>query len=67
MNRYRSYVLILLIAAAVVVGALLSHGVRVRLIWGSSGFVIGLVCGVLLTIEVRHRRNRAGRSREDAP
>jgi hypothetical protein len=57
MNRYRPLALVVLFVAAVVLGALLSHGIRLRLVWGSSGFVVGLICGVLLTIEVRHRRN----------
>lgn len=60
MGRFRPYVPILLVVAAVLFGALLSHGIRLRLIWGSSGFVVELVCGVLLTMEIRHRRKRAG-------
>jgi uncharacterized membrane protein YoaK (UPF0700 family) len=58
MSRYRPAVLIIVFVGAVVLGALLSHGIRLRLVWGSSGFVVGLVCGVLLTVEIRHRRNQ---------
>jgi peptidoglycan/LPS O-acetylase OafA/YrhL len=58
MNTARLYVLVIVVVAAIVVAALLSHGIRLRLVWGSSGFVVGLVCGVLLTLEIRHRRER---------
>jgi hypothetical protein len=56
MERYRPHVIVLIVLAVVVLAILLSHGVRVRLIWGSSGFVAGLVCGVLLMMEIHHRR-----------
>ena len=59
MTRVGPYALILLVVAAVLSGALLIHGIRLRLIWGSSGFVLGLACGVLLTMGIRHRRNHA--------
>ncbi len=56
MNRYRPHLIIILVLAVIVLTLVLSHGVRVRLIWGSSGFVAGLLCGILLTMEVHHRR-----------
>jgi hypothetical protein len=56
MERYRPHAIILIVLAVVILAILLSHGVRVRLFWGASGFVAGLVCGVLLTMEVHHRR-----------
>jgi hypothetical protein len=62
MNRFRPHVLILVVAAAVVLVVVFSHGIRVRLVWGSAGFVVGLICGVLLTMEVHHRRKRTGKS-----
>ena len=58
MERYRPHVLILIVVAVIVLTILLSHGVRVRLIWGSSGFVAGVLCGVLLMMEIHHRRKR---------
>lgn len=61
MNRFRAHTLIVVVAAAVALAILLSHGIRVRLLWGSAGFVAGLVTGVLLTMEIRHRRNQAGK------
>jgi hypothetical protein len=62
MKRFRPHVLILVLVAAAVLLVVFSHGIRVRLIWGSSGFAVGLVCGVLLTMEIHHRRKRAGKS-----
>ncbi|HXW80813.1 MAG TPA: hypothetical protein VEJ84_15020 [Acidimicrobiales bacterium] len=56
MERYRPHVILIIVVAVVVLAILLSHGVRVRLIWGSSGFVAGLLCGALLMMEVHHRR-----------
>lgn len=56
MERYRPHVILVIVIAVVVLAILLSHGVRVRLIWGSSGFVAGLVCGALLMMEIHHRR-----------
>jgi hypothetical protein len=61
MNRIRPVVLLLVVIAAVVLVLLLSYG-RVRLEWGASGFVVGLICGVLLTLEIHHRRKRSDRA-----
>jgi hypothetical protein len=62
MERYRPHVIILIVVAVIVLTILLSHGVRVRLIWGSSGFVAGALCGVLLMMEIHHRRKRKAES-----
>lgn len=59
MERYRTYVIVLIVIVVVVLLILLSNGVRVRLEWGSGGFVAGLVCGALVMFEVHHRRKRA--------
>lgn len=56
MKRFRPHVLILVIAAVVVLTVAFSHGIRIRLEWGSAGFVAGLICGVLATMEMHHRR-----------
>jgi hypothetical protein len=58
MKRFRAYALIAIVAVLVILVLLFSHGLRVRLIWGSSGFLAGLICGVLLTAEIHHRRER---------
>ena len=51
--------LILVVVAVVVLTVVFSHGIRVRFIWGASGFAAGLLFGVLLTLDVQHRwRNR---------
>ena len=53
--RHTGWVVIVAVLVAVVVlTVVFSHGIRVRLIWGASGFAAGLVCGVLLTLEARH-------------
>ncbi|HUJ65358.1 MAG TPA: hypothetical protein VLX59_07470 [Acidimicrobiales bacterium] len=59
MTHSRLSIVIAIVVAVVVVAALLSHGLRVRLIWGSSGFVAGLICGALLMLEIEHRRKRS--------
>jgi hypothetical protein len=58
MKHVRSYALLAIVVALVVLILVLGHGVRVRLIWGSSGFVAGVICGVLLAAEIHHRRKR---------
>ena len=63
MKHYRRPVILMVIAAAVILTVLFSHWIRVRLIWGGGGFVAGLICGILLTVEIRHRRNRAAKDR----
>ena len=59
MNRLHLPVLVLIVIVAVILLILFSHGIRVRFIWGGSGFVVGLICGVLLTLEIHHRRTRS--------
>ena len=56
MHRVRPILLVLVVAAIIILTIALSHGIRVRLTWGASGFVAGFVCGVLLTMELHHRR-----------
>jgi peptidoglycan/LPS O-acetylase OafA/YrhL len=54
-RHVRLSILVAAIVAVVVLTVVFSHGIRVRFIWGASGFVAGLICGVLLTLEVQHR------------
>ena len=61
MKHFRRDAILVVITAVVILTALFSHGIRVRLIWGGGGFVAGLICGVLVTVEIRHRRNRAAK------
>jgi uncharacterized membrane protein len=63
MKHPRRSALVIVIVAAAVLTIIFSHGIRVRFIWGSGGFVVGLICGVLLTLEVQHRRRRASEER----
>jgi hypothetical protein len=62
MNRLRPAGLVVVIVAAVVLLILLSHVIRVRFEWGESEFVVGLICGVLLTLEIHHRRKSVDRA-----
>jgi peptidoglycan/LPS O-acetylase OafA/YrhL len=54
-RHVRLSILVAAIVAVVVLTVVFSHGIRVRFIWGASGFAAGLICGVLLTLEVQHR------------
>jgi peptidoglycan/LPS O-acetylase OafA/YrhL len=60
MKRFRSHAVVLGLIAIAVVVILLSHSIRVRLEWGTGGFVLGLIAGVLVALDVRHHRKRAG-------
>jgi hypothetical protein len=58
-KRFRSHALVLGVIAIAVVLILLIHSIRVRLEWGTGGFVLGLVAGALVVFDVRHHRKRA--------
>jgi uncharacterized membrane protein (DUF2068 family) len=58
MRHFRLHLLGAVIVIVVVLTILFSHGIRIRLEWGSAGFVAGLICGILLMMEVHHRRKR---------
>jgi peptidoglycan/LPS O-acetylase OafA/YrhL len=59
MERYRPHLIVLIVIVVIVLAIWLSHGVRLRIEWGTGGFVAGLLCGALLMMEVHHRRKRA--------
>jgi hypothetical protein len=59
MERFRPHLIVLIVIVVIVLAILFSHGVRLRIEWGSGGFVAGLLCGALLMAEVHHRRKRA--------
>jgi hypothetical protein len=58
-KRFRSHALVLGVIATAVVVILLIHSIRVRLEWGTGGFVLGLIAGALVVVDVRHHRKRA--------
>ncbi|HEX6394579.1 MAG TPA: hypothetical protein VFZ97_14170 [Acidimicrobiales bacterium] len=62
MKHPRLAVLVVVIAAVIVLTVIFSHGIRVRFIWGSGGFIAGLICGVVLTLEIQHRRRRRAKA-----
>ncbi len=47
------------VVAVAVVVILLGHSIRVRLECGTRGFVLGLMAGALVAVDVRHHRKRA--------
>lgn len=65
MERFRPHLLVLVVVAAIVLAAVFSHGIRLRLFWGAGGFLLGLVCGILLTMEIRHRHELSKTSGEN--
>lgn len=62
MQSIRTSTLVAVVVAVVVLVVVLSHGIRVRLEWGGSGFVAGLICGALVVLEIQHRRRKRNRS-----
>jgi len=58
-KRFRSHAGVLVLIAVAVVIILLSHSLRVRLEWGTGGFVLGLIAGAVVALDVRHHRKRA--------
>ena len=59
MKRFRSHAVVIGVIAVAVVVILLGHSVRVRLEWGTRGFVLGLIAGALVALDIRHHRKRA--------
>jgi peptidoglycan/LPS O-acetylase OafA/YrhL len=57
-KRFRSHTLVLSVIAVAVVVLLLSHSIRVRLEWGTGGFVLGLIAGALVAVDVRHHHRK---------
>jgi len=57
-KRFRSHAVILGIIAVAVVVILLSHSIRVRLEWGTGGFVLGLLAAGLVALDLRHHRKQ---------
>jgi peptidoglycan/LPS O-acetylase OafA/YrhL len=58
-KRFRSHAVVLALIIVAVVVILLSHSIRIRLEWGTGGFVLGLIAGMLVALDVRHHRKRA--------
>jgi hypothetical protein len=58
-KRFRSHAVTLGVIAVAVIVILLSHSIRVRLEWGTGGFVLGLIAGAVVAVDVRHHRKRA--------
>jgi hypothetical protein len=63
MERFRPLTIVLIVVVVILLALLLFRGIWVRLEWGGSGFVVGLLCGVLLALEVHHRRKHSEENR----
>lgn len=60
MKRFRTHVGVVILIVVCLVIILLSHSIRVRLEWGTGGFVLGLIAGAIVALDVRHHRKRQG-------
>jgi hypothetical protein len=58
MKRFRSHAVIVAVIVVCVVLILLSHSIRLRLEWGTGGFVLGLIAAGIVALDVRHHRKR---------
>lgn len=56
MEHLRPTTAILILIVVVLLTVLFLRGIWLRLEWGASGFVAGLLCGALLALEVHERR-----------
>jgi len=56
MERFRTHTGIITVIVVCVVIILLSRSIRVRLEWGTGGFVLGLIAGAIVALDVRHHR-----------
>jgi hypothetical protein len=65
MKRFRSHTVVVAVIAAAVVVILLVHSVRVRVEWGTGGFILGLVAAGLVALDVRHHRKRRSSASRD--
>jgi hypothetical protein len=59
MKRLRSQATVLGVIGIAVVVILLTHSIRVRLEWGTGGFILGLLAGAFVAIDTRHHRKKA--------
>jgi len=62
MERFRPLTIVLIVVVVILLALLLFRGIWLRLEWGGSGFVVGLLCGALLALEVHHRRKHSEES-----
>jgi high-affinity Fe2+/Pb2+ permease len=58
MKRCRSHAVVIAVIVVAVVILLLFHSIRVRLEWGTGGFILGLIAAGLVALDVRHHRKR---------
>jgi hypothetical protein len=56
MEHFRPTTVALIFIVVVVLTILFLRGIWLRLEWGATGFVAGLLCGALLALEIHYRR-----------
>jgi peptidoglycan/LPS O-acetylase OafA/YrhL len=66
MKRFRSHAFVLALIGVAVVIILLVHSIRLRLEWGTGGFILGLIAGGLVALDVRHHRKRRASASENS-
>jgi hypothetical protein len=59
MKRFRTHAMVPVVIALAVIVILLTHSIRVRLEWGTGGFILGLLAGAIVTIDTRHHRKKS--------
>jgi peptidoglycan/LPS O-acetylase OafA/YrhL len=62
MKRFRTHAVVLGVIALAVVIILLAHSIRVRLEWGTGGFILGLLAGAFVAVDTRHHRKKKAHS-----
>ena len=63
-KRFRSHALVVGVIALAVLLILFTHSIRVRLEWGTGGFILGLLTGAVVGLDYRHHRKVRARSEE---
>jgi hypothetical protein len=60
MKRFRTHAGVIALIVVGVVIIIVSHSIRMRLEWGTGGFVLGLIAAAVVALDVRHHRKNRG-------
>lgn len=58
MKRFRTHAVVAAVIVAAILLMWLSHSVRLRLEWGTGGFVLGLLAAAVMALDLRRHRER---------
>jgi hypothetical protein len=61
LKRFRTHAAVVVVIVVCVVIILVSHSARLRLEWGTGGFVLGLIAGAIVALDIRRHRKRDGK------